>query len=1312
MPATLPDFGTETKLPDFGPALPSFEPDKPIPQWMANLPTESQFRKMSPSQLGMQGNLSGESLIGISPEDIPSGAGTTHPEITIPISATGKAAAGVGQFLTSPKGITEVALAATPAAPVVYAKWAYDMIKGGVTSVTDLTQKMGQMITEHFNAKMVTANQLGAPEPLTPTAEQFQGMAEDAVNAALMFTGAAGIAGHLAPRSLSALSTLQKGAPDAIHAQTAQVLRPLRDQPRESPRQMPEPPAGPPHDEGGGKAPGPEPEKIVAAAVNINGRIETGNNHPEILERNNVGGFDTRESRNTPAFGFVTDKGRFISRQEAGPVATKAGQNLDVFEPGEQVHSDQVESPVKPGVPLGEANEPALPSTTPIPEQPLPAEAVSPETPAATAVPTTKSDIVTQETQGIDPSSLSTDQFKEWQKKNAVRPLGNVVFSTAKLARQRVAKASDSDLVEVIPKKMMGGTVYEIVANQKYYDIVKTTTPASSEAGRGAFQAPASSPPVGTPSGGNISEGPGAASPGDVPPEPPRADAGLSENRPMGIVAPEGIAIGNVSKLLQATGTELNALAGESMPKTTAANRQVGEAGVRYASSRVAAKPLADTFSSHVLEGTDVDPFKFGAALVEDNLRSVREGFRQKATELRAEGKEAESLKAEEQANQVTSLIGANRSPFRTEDEYQDYLNSPEVRQAFENHKQLWQEVIDPQFKAAQGIDPDVELASRGQQTGARINLKALFEDEPAERPVGGTGFPSLTATFKRKSPFGMAAKGTGQSYEASYPALMRNTFERQLEIANKNSFDKLLVESGLAVIDRPGANVSIGGQTGVAFPLSRRRLIVEGKEGTKTFSQAQNIYVRKDIANEYRIASNVDPRMRIPYVTKSMDVLNKAALAGLTDFTVHTSNLMTRLFNRPMTGELWRDSFLSAMGRSDIPIALARAIIKSTRDNRAQVAELAEIGAMRPGSIHGRGPLSWSGRILRKMDETVRLTSDDAFQDLVRQGIVENTETARREYINEIGQYNRRLQGPFMRFAKDTGFGPFATAGRSFGVLGVKMVTLSPGVRGTGIGAEASLRANVLSKWVGAAVLAGTMNYLLTKDKGGGVMGRPGTPIGTVDTGLDDKAGKPLRFPLFDVIGLGRGLRVTGIKGAVEAKRLSLNNSLAADAAARDIINSWIGPFAGPPIRFGVVAASGYPPAINVGRAAPVAIPGQSQFRVNVEQALKDANPVVATMLDVKEGKPLDEAMTRQLPRFTLQPGKPPEMVAKYPKIVGLAQTFAFADWLVGQARKMEPQRRNAFVSNYYRQLDPEQKRMVADALRRRKVHWVYVNP
>lgn len=130
-------------------------------------------------------------------------------------------------------------------------------------------------------------------------------------------------------------------------------LQPEESQAERSPDLQSQPPGTP------NAPPPPQAEKIVSAAYrDENGTVHTGANHPEILKRLGIEGFDTRESRNTEQFGFVTSDGRFVTRPEAAPIIEKSGQKLDEFDVDEkgqpQPHSDEVASPTQPEKPLGD----------------------------------------------------------------------------------------------------------------------------------------------------------------------------------------------------------------------------------------------------------------------------------------------------------------------------------------------------------------------------------------------------------------------------------------------------------------------------------------------------------------------------------------------------------------------------------------------------------------------------------------------------------------------------------------------------------------------------------------------------------------------------------------------------------------------------------------------------------------------------------------------------------------------------------------------------------------------------------------------
>jgi hypothetical protein len=424
------------------------------------------------------------------------------------------------------------------------------------------------------------------------------------------------------------------------------------------------------------------------------------------------------------------------------------------------------------------------------------------------------------------------------------------------------------------------------------------------------------------------------------------------------------------------------------------------------------------------------------------------------------------------------------------------------------------------------------------------------------------------------------------------------------------------------------------------------------------------------------------------------------------------------------MGGNPLVDAILSGAGRMDVPLTALKLLGKAMADNTQQLGELAEIGALRQeppptkGMIKsvlgiGQPKVNWRAKAIEWMDRNVRLVMDDTYQKLAQNGYVENTETARREFVNQAGQYNKMLQGTWTRALRDYGVSPFITAGKTYTTLGVRNVMLDPGVPATSALRAGMLRADIAAKWFGTLTALGTLNYILTIEKGGGVMGRPGVPLGRLDTGASDEDGRPITFPFLDFAGFGRGLRVTGLKGAIDASRMGLTMQDAIDASVRDAFNSAISPLAGPAPRFLMRAFTGYPTAMKVGREAPVVPPGESQAISDMTYALREANPLVASAFDLYHGGLEDPmsalgALARQAPRISLQPSRSPEMMEHYPEIVQKAQLYSFTDDVIRQARKMPGARRAEFIEDSIAKLeDPKDQDFMRKALIHRRITW-----
>jgi hypothetical protein len=712
----------------------------------------------------------------------------------------------------------------------------------------------------------------------------------------------------------------------------------------------------------------------------------------------------------------------------------------------------------------------------------------------------------------------------------------------------------------------------------------------------------------------------------------------------------------------------IGAMAGKTFPRTTLISKQLGELGGRWISSKIAARPKSELFTAEVLGDSGLSSRDVGAALTEDNLRSIKQSYE--------EGGDQES------ADSVQTLIGKKGSTFKTEREYQDFLSNPKFQEVVKRHKDMWQNTVEPQHRAAMQLDPDVELPSRGLQTGARINLRAVQEGENMANTIKTAAQGNLLGTLRKKSPFGVRATGAADAYHTDLYDLMENTFGKQDEIANKNAFEKALVESGNALIDKPGQTVTIGGGKAVAFPLKRSTVIVKGG---KPISQNRMLYVNPRIASEYRIGAKVDPFPEKGVLSAITKVMNVTAIASGTEATTHIMNLGSALFALPSTsGRLLNDALLSTFGRADIPVKIVRVISKSMQDNRAQIAGLSEIGAMREKHATGTPILKYGTKMIQWMDTNTRLVLDDAYQQMKKDGLVDPSETARREFVNQVGQYNTRAQPYLMGQMRKLGISPFVTAGKNFNTLGIREATLNPGVKATSVPAALALRANMLSKWIGTQALICTANYLLTKDKGGGAMGRPGTPLGSIDTGEKDKNGRNVYVNVLNITGQGRALRVTGLKGFIDSERMGLTTSSAVDTASRDMINSAISPWAGPAPRFVLGASTGQATAVNVGRQYPVVPPGTSQHLSDFKNAVINLSPVTGGIQKAMQPQNQGwwEIVKSQFPRLVPQSGRPDSMTKNFPEIVEKAQSNEFMDYVIHASRTIPIDQRHEFLT------------------------------
>jgi hypothetical protein len=653
--------------------------------------------------------------------------------------------------------------------------------------------------------------------------------------------------------------------------------------------------------------------------------------------------------------------------------------------------------------------------------------------------------------------------------------------------------------------------------------------------------------------------------------------------------------IRNIPELLRGT---LADLSGRSAPRTSRLSPESGNALVRYASSKIAAPQVARAMATEVLGDRHRDAAfgqKLGAVLVEDRLRAIR-----------AAGNP-----------NVETVIGKAWSPLATEADFQAALNDPEIRAAIERHKATVQPEAQAAHEAAGGV-----LAGPGINTGAFVNLKAIMEGMPDELPPGGGGRGNLENPLKRLTRFFQQARGTGRQYEIDYRSLAERMIEANFQEHAKRQMYDQLVTDGLAEVLEPGdPRPTFGGKPGVQFPIERRGLPI-GNDRARTY--VEHLWVDPRIENELRQALNVDGKVGGSAAIVAATFLNKLQLAGPTDAVWHTAQMISSITSsqggRTLLTDLARKvpgvNLADALGR------ITNSAIRVMRDNPAiqtQLADLASIGALR--GEHRAGPL---GRFIQFIDKAGRLVRDDLYTNLTDRRLIEPSEAERREWVNQMGQYNGRLMTKAQRALRESGVSPFVVAGRNFNRMAMRRLTLDPGVEAASPAAGAQMR---VIEGIGTIATLIAVSSVLNQLSVGNPNGRPGVKFGQIDTGKTDKDGNPIVIDPAQWTGHRRALRISGIGSIIEGVRNNQTKGRITKNVARDIWGGFIHPWAGPAVTAASIAKFGYNPSGYKESVNP------NDIGENIKEALKQLNPVANAAIEGhKKGQNPAGAVVKQL--------------------------------------------------------------------------------
>lgn len=361
--------------------------------------------------------------------------------------------------------------------------------------------------------------------------------------------------------------------------------------------------------------------------------------------------------------------------------------------------------------------------------------------------------------------------------------------------------------------------------------------------------------------------------------------------------------------------------------------------------------------------------------------------------------------------------------------------------------------------------------------------------------------------------------------------------------------------------------------------------------------------------------------------------ITTRATLASAVEAVYHSRNMLTAMM-RP--GFSFRDMANNFLG-----------VVKRDMPTRERLIDLALIGALKDrgneaGNLWGgtaldkwvsekvlpewwkkwlpasTDPTVYSGAFLDVLQRTMRLTVDDAFKRLVKRNWAVNTETNRRDRINQdLGLYNARALHSVTGFLSDSGIGPFAKAGITFMLRGADPILgMRPNTTATGMPGAVGMRAEMLAKYALAVVGVGVLNAVLW----GSIFGDDNTPFGVVKIGEDEEGGS-WGYDVLGATGLTRGMRATGLRAELEGARRHDTRGQITDRQIDDLWHSLIHPAFGPTAQFIHTTRTGENAiGMHIAERAPA---GDSQQWANFRAALWNTNPVIGTAAGASRPQP-----------------------------------------------------------------------------------------
>jgi hypothetical protein len=676
---------------------------------------------------------------------------------------------------------------------------------------------------------------------------------------------------------------------------------------------------------------------------------------------------------------------------------------------------------------------------------------------------------------------------------------------------------------------------------------------------------------------------------------------------------------GEVGKVLDTVGGAIRSLRDfltvKPIPKLERAG--LSDAAYEHASARNSVVHSVRHLLSRVFPDSYKNPAEMqrtGDILTKDNILGV---YDQGKTRL----EDAEpGTKEHDAAAEAVNKIEEAHNLAAYDRDVKEAMNDPQISKNIERWKTWVNPEMDRMYNEIKSLDPWTIQESRGRHFDARINLLPLNQAaDLAKFTDMSHGMPDLVTSNYRNpnikaDPFMRRAAGTGQ-YSTDPGLILTNSLARRYNEVTKLRFYKAVEKTGNGFIADAGVRpTNTEGLSRLAIKMPETN-----PETGLTRPVEKSLWIKNDLAREARDVLNTDMSAPTNPVFKA---LTQVQLLQLADATAHMKNIHTVLANSLGASKPWQDAvrklpFLSTADTVGRIASVVREVASDTPAIRDEIAQMAKQGMIRPKyPSTGIQKITKMQDAIHHVDTAARIVMNRFWDNLAERGYVTDTPAARRQFVQQIGEYNGRLMGHFSRTLRNYGASPFVVAGRTFNAFSKRLLTGDPGFKAATPQAAAMARAYQLTALTMATAVPAIINYAITGKFGG----RPGTPIGAIDTGMNNEKGDKKIIDLFQLMGIRRGLRATGLGAVTEGLREGKSFNEIGGKGIEDITTTASHPWIGPGLGAMYSGISGKRLDLRGGAwpyaAKQVKEGGLKQYGENLRVTLKNQNPLLYGIL------------------------------------------------------------------------------------------------